>query len=145
VTVYWGGDNAWYSGTITAFYKLTRKVRIRYDDGDSRLHAMWEEEYRFLASPSVKPSESLAAPSVQPNEPCVEVVEELGANSLPLALSTTPAPSATHALDLPGEHTERPLGASGGAASVSVAKEILDGVRHITNCLAPPWVTLPVH
>ena len=161
MTVYWGGDNAWYSGTIVTLFKATHKVRIRYDDGEIKLHAMWEEEYRFLP-PSREATEPLANLTVclgASTAPVEEVEERRPANLLPPALpatlaldsvhlAATAAPVAVCTANLPppplpatppalasspsGPPMDRPPMALGGAASVSVAKEILDAVRHVT-------------
>jgi hypothetical protein len=47
VEVYWPDDDAWYSGTISKYFKTTNQHRISYDDGDKErlflVHELWRE------------------------------------------------------------------------------------------------------
>jgi hypothetical protein len=35
VEIYWDGNKKWYKGSVDEYNDVTRKIRIRYDDGDT--------------------------------------------------------------------------------------------------------------
>jgi hypothetical protein len=48
IEVYWGGDDAWYTGTLTKCSKKTGNWRVNYDDGDTAVLNLSREIYRRL-------------------------------------------------------------------------------------------------
>ena len=59
VRVWWGGDEAWYSGMVAEFSEVNGEHLVRYDDGDTRWDKLHEMEAQGLLTwPSAEPETS---------------------------------------------------------------------------------------
>ena len=63
ISLFWGGDDAWYEGVVKKYVAAGERHTVRYDDGDKKTHKMDNERWRCLSTPPPAAAATPAAPT----------------------------------------------------------------------------------